>query len=895
MKNVIAIGVLSVILFGCVSGTPILKLDRTPEKRINRTLIQSQGGNPMMLKQDELFDKLSIDVPAGAKEQYIYSDHIAGYFEGYTHTYKKAGGYMMGQAGFYQDFGTFCGETLNNKNKAKLTKIYPYGVRTIYSDGVWDEFILHTGIYAISLVLHSDKADVLKFVPMINLPKSTIIENYGNVVSFSPKRPNSSSTSPQFVAIACDKPFVYSDGDVEAQPTLKKDLKFIKTSLIPVFASAKPTNDMTMHIAFGMTKDEAIDKALEMVSTPQIELHKSQVYDFLTRTYLWTDDLEYNRALMWNKFGAYAMVVTEFGKGIWAGLPWFKQNWGRDTFISLPGTLIVTGMFDEAKAVMTNFSTFQNRGRMLLSAKYEESAKEKVKAYLKDNFGKKITFQPGVMTVILDRVYLDKPELLKTKIEEMKKAIAGVDVSYVLETDKDYGRIPNRVASLDNIIYNTTDGSPWFIREVYEYLRYTGDIAFAKDIYPVVQLAIEGALSNYVDANGFLTHDDADTWMDARINGGLPWSARGNRANDIQTLWYTALRVGAYLANYTGDKDFARKCTEIADRLKASFPKYFWDDKNKILADRVAKDDTADYKIRPNQLMTISIPFEDRFVDDITGAYIVKNAISELLYPYGIATLSQNDPYFHPYHDNQPMYNKDAAYHNGTVWGWNAGFTVSAMVRYGYIDLAYTMETNLGYQTLYLGCRGNMSELVDAIWSEDHKLKLSGTYAQAWSTAEYSRNGYQDFAGFRPNMLENLIEFAPSIPTKWTTFEAGFSFDKKGQLAVSYKRDGSKDVYTIQTVGYEKALKLRFMPESKKTRYAAEITLEPGKKITVEFDRATAKVKADDKELKVKITLESAESIIGDLKFQTPKISPDYPALKTKDYLKQIVESGNYK
>lgn len=32
----------------------------------------------------------------------------------------------------------------------------------------------------------------------------------------------------------------------------------------------------------------------------------------------------------------------------------------------------------------------------------------------------------------------------------------------------------------EDIIYNTTDGTPWLIREVLEYLHYTGDLAFAE-------------------------------------------------------------------------------------------------------------------------------------------------------------------------------------------------------------------------------------------------------------------------------------------------------------------------------------------------------------------------------------------------------------------------------
>ena len=40
---------------------------------------------------------------------------------------------------------------------------------------------------------------------------------------------------------------------------------------------------------------------------------------------------------------------------ILAGFPWFA-DWGRDAFISLPGLLLSTGKFDEAKSVLTTFA-----------------------------------------------------------------------------------------------------------------------------------------------------------------------------------------------------------------------------------------------------------------------------------------------------------------------------------------------------------------------------------------------------------------------------------------------------------------------------------------------------------------------------------------------------------
>ena len=84
-------------------------------------------------------------------------------------------------------------------------------------------------------------------------------------------------------------------------------------------------------------------------------------------------------------------------------------------------------------------------------------------------------------------------------------------------------------------------------RQLEEYLRYTGDKESALALRPLVRRYVDGALASWVDEDGLLRHDDADTWMDARIAGKDPWSPRGDRAVEIQALWIEALEVGQRL------------------------------------------------------------------------------------------------------------------------------------------------------------------------------------------------------------------------------------------------------------------------------------------------------------------------------------------------------------
>jgi predicted glycogen debranching enzyme len=51
----------------------------------------------------------------------------------------------------------------------------------------------------------------------------------------------------------------------------------------------------------------------------------------------------------------------EFRTTVLAGFPWFA-DWGRDAFIALPGLLLLTGRFDEAKSVLTTFAAAVDEG-----------------------------------------------------------------------------------------------------------------------------------------------------------------------------------------------------------------------------------------------------------------------------------------------------------------------------------------------------------------------------------------------------------------------------------------------------------------------------------------------------------------------------------------------------
>ena len=456
-------------------------------------------------------------------------------------------------------------------------------------------------------------------------------------------------------------------------------------------------------VAAGRTEEEAKRIALHVTQLGDelIAKRKLRMQQLLDDSYILTSNDRFNRALAWSRIAMDNLIMNQTGTGIYAGLPWFNNYWGRDTFIAFSGAVLVTGQFDAARHILRSFAEFQDTN----------------------------------------------PE------------------------SETYGRVPNRVTTQE-IIYNTTDGTPWFVRELYQYFKYSGDSLLVKELYPVVKRSIQGALKNYADEHYFLTHADADTWMDA-VGPAGPWSPRGNRAVDIQYLWYRQLVDGAAMAALNGDSESAGQWEHIASILRKNFNDRFIDNERKITYDRLEQDGSPDASVRPNQIFAFNM-----IDDDEVRKVMLNKVIGELTYPWGVASLSHFDKNFHPFHHYPPYYVPDAAYHNGIVWTWLIGRVIEAAVRYDLQDIVFGVTDNMVHQILERGGVGTFSELLDAFprGGEDEP-GLSGTFTQAWNLAEFIRTAYQDYLGIRVDVPASTIHIHPKIPVDFgESIEVGIPF-----------------------------------------------------------------------------------------------------------------------
>src|SRR5262249_4213389 len=136
-----------------------------------------------------------------------------------------------------------------------------------------------------------------------------------------------------------------------------------------------------------------------------------------------------------------------------------------------------------------------------------------------------------------------------------------------------------------------------------------------------------------------------------------------------------------------------------------------------------------DASVRPNQLLAVSLPGGPLPLEAARSAVVICR--DELLTPLGLRSLSPRDPAYHPYHRGSPA-ERDAAYHQGTVWPCPLGPYIDGAGAAGvpHEDVLAGMEGHLGEWGL-----GSISETADG--AAPHAA--TGCPFQAWSVAEVLR------------------------------------------------------------------------------------------------------------------------------------------------------------
>ncbi|MCI5493757.1 MAG: amylo-alpha-1,6-glucosidase [Lachnospiraceae bacterium] len=334
---------------------------------------------------------------------------------------------------------------------------------------------------------------------------------------------------------------------------------------------------------------------------------------------------------------------------------------------------------------------------------------------------------------------------LATKRFDMTRGILTTFARYVKN-----GMVPNMFPDEgSDPLYNTVDASLWYFYAVDRYLKYTGadsDYAFVQEtIYPKLK-EILAAYENGTDFSIYMEDDclihagsglDQVTWMDVRV-GDWVATPRHGKPVEINALWYNALKVMESLAVHFQEDAAAYRT--LADKVQASFCKKFWNADGGYLYD-VVDGDTGDASFRPNQIYAVSLPY--RMLSKEQEKSVVDSVYEKLYVGCGLRSIEATDPQYHGIYSGC-LAKRDAAYHQGTAWGFLLGGFVTAYVNvYGHdkdsIQKAYALFDPVK-KHLSDGCIGSIAEIFDG----DAPHTSRGCYGQAWSVGETLRAYTED-------------------------------------------------------------------------------------------------------------------------------------------------------
>ena len=369
-----------------------------------------------------------------------------------------------------------------------------------------------------------------------------------------------------------------------------------------------------------------------------------------------------------------------------AGLPHFStgymRSWGRDTFISLRGLLLVTGRFVEARDIILGYGGTLRHGLIpnLLdggkNARY--NCRDAIWWWLQAILDY-ISISEGGADILRDsvvRLYpTDDAEYTTNKTQPLQDVI---NEALVVHLHGLQFRERNAGKKIDE---HMTD------------LGFTNTIG----VDPETGFVFGGNIHN------------CGTWMDkmgssAKAgNKGVPSTPRDGSAVEIVGLSWSAVsglaRLGGSVYSYQNIPVFGT-LANWADRIQDNFEKYFWIG-NKAGAEvepkpeyvnniEMYKDSVGsghgwtDYQLRPNYVVCLAVATDMCDPDHAWSA--LTTVVTRLLGPLGLATLDPGDWAYRGDYDNGDQSDDKtvahgANYHQGPEWLWPVGFFLRALVK----------------------------------------------------------------------------------------------------------------------------------------------------------------------------------------------------------------------
>ena len=227
-------------------------------------------------------------------------------------------------------------------------------------------------------------------------------------------------------------------------------------------------------------------------------------------------------------------------------------------------------------------------------------------------------------------------------------------------------------------VYNTVDAALWYFEAVRQYFEATSDIGLLNELFPV----LDGIIDAHVRGTRYHIHvDPADgllyagepgvqlTWMDAKV-GDRVVTPRIGKPVEVNALWLNAAASMARFAQALGRN--AARYEDLAKRARTGFAR-FWNSEKQFCFDVIDAPgcpDGKDATLRPNQISAVSLPETASLRNNSAPWWMFARASCSLRSGFAASRRRRQDTEGTTAGGPEE---RDAAYHQGTVWGWLLG------------------------------------------------------------------------------------------------------------------------------------------------------------------------------------------------------------------------------
>jgi hypothetical protein len=343
-------------------------------------------------------------------------------------------------------------------------------------------------------------------------------------------------------------------------------------------------------------------------------------------------------------------------------------------------------------------------------------------------------------------------------------------LEFLMQYQRPDGRIPHEIAQSVKLVdwwkdypYGTSsaDGTPLFLVGFGDYVRASGDVAFAREHWDSVWRAYHFLKSTYSASGLSQNLNIGHGWIEGGPLRPQPSDMAQSKNPPLVPISGEFYQAGvgiagvealASVARAVGKNDVAQQLDSEAAAQRATMEKTFWSPEKNYYAYAV---DLQGKRIdKPSVLGTVPMWFG---LTDAAQSDLFLNTIAapDHQTDWGPRIISNRDPLY-----------GGTGYHFGSVWPLFTGWASVAGYRYHRDHYGYE-NLMANAQLARTGSPGRTTEVL----SGDFYTQLStSTPHQIWSSAMVISPILRGMMGLEVNALNGTVTFAPHVPAGWNEF-----------------------------------------------------------------------------------------------------------------------------